>query len=50
MFSFISYRTIQTALGKETGLGKTFLPVFLIVTFGVVIIFFFIANTTRDQT
>jgi len=50
MFSFISYRTIQTALGKEAGLGKIFLPVFLVVTFGIVIIFFFKANTTKDQT
>ncbi len=50
MFSFISYRTIQTALGKEAGLGRIFLPVFLILTFGVVIIYLFKANTTSDQS
>jgi uncharacterized membrane protein len=39
MFSFISYRTIQTALGKVTGLGKIFLPVFLLIIAGVIVIY-----------
>jgi uncharacterized membrane protein len=50
MFSFISYRTIQTALGNEAGLGKIFLPVFLVLTFGIVIIYFYKANNTSTQT
>ena len=40
MFTIISYQTIQTATGKSGGLGRVFLPVFLIATFGVVIIYF----------
>jgi uncharacterized membrane protein len=39
IFSFISYGTIKTALGNTTGLGKAFLPVFLLLTFSVIIIF-----------
>ena len=32
-FSFISFQTIKTATGGATGLGKAFLPVFLLLTF-----------------
>lgn len=39
LFSFISYKTIQTGMGNSSGLGKAFLPVFLGMTFGVVIIY-----------
>lgn len=39
MFTFISYQTIRAAAGKTGGLGKVFLPVFLIITFGVVIVY-----------
>jgi uncharacterized membrane protein len=39
IFSFISYQTIKTALGKTTGLGKAFLPIFLLITSGVIIIY-----------
>jgi uncharacterized membrane protein len=40
IFSFITFRTIQTALGEGIGLGKAFLPVFLLVVFGTIIIYF----------
>jgi uncharacterized membrane protein len=40
IFSFISYKTIKTALGNSAGLGKAFLPVFLLLTFGIIIIYF----------
>ena len=39
MFSYISYQTINTATGGAAGLGKVFLPVFLLITFGVIIIY-----------
>lgn len=39
IFSFLSYKTITTATGETAGLGKAFLPVFLILTFGIVIIY-----------
>lgn len=39
IFTFISYRTIKTALGNTAGLGKAFLPIFLLITFSVIIIF-----------
>ncbi|MGD0581891.1 MAG: DUF1648 domain-containing protein [Bacteroidales bacterium] len=50
MFSFISYRTIQTAMGNEAGLGKVFLPVFLLLTFGIIIIYLVQANKNRNQS
>jgi uncharacterized membrane protein len=37
IFSFLSYQTIKTALGHTAGLGKAFLPIFLLVTLGVII-------------
>jgi len=40
MFTFICYQTVGIATGKTIGLGKLFLPVFLIATFGVVIFYF----------
>jgi uncharacterized membrane protein len=39
LFSFISFQTIKTATGGSSGLGKAFLPVFLLITFGVIIIY-----------
>jgi uncharacterized membrane protein len=39
IFSFISYKTIDTGLGKTVGLGKAFLPVFLLVTFGTIAVY-----------
>ena len=39
LFSFLSYQTIKTALGITGGLGKVFLPVSLLITFGVIIIY-----------
>lgn len=39
MFAFISFQTLRAAAGKTGGLGKVFLPVFLIVTFGIVIVY-----------
>lgn len=50
MFSFISYKTIQTITGGAAGLGKVFLPVFLILTFGVVIIYLVQSNNNRAQS
>ena len=40
IFSFITYQTIKTATGAASGLGKAFLPVFLLLTFGVIIVYF----------
>jgi hypothetical protein len=50
MFAFINYKTKQTATGGAAGLGKVFLPVFLILTFGVVIIYLVRSNNNRDQS
>lgn len=34
LFAYITYSTIQVALGNQSGLGTWFLPVFLILTLG----------------
>lgn len=39
IFSFISFQTMKTATGGASGLGKAFLPVFLLITFGLIIIY-----------
>lgn len=48
MFSFICYQTIQAAKGGVAGLGKSFLPIFLILTFGVVI-FYLVQSLNRQH-
>lgn len=39
IFSFITWQTIKTAKGNTSGLGKVFLPVFLLFIFGIVLIY-----------
>ena len=39
LFSFISFQTIKTATGGAAGLGKAFLPVFLLLTFAPIVIY-----------
>lgn len=48
MFSFICYQTIKTAMGSSVGLGNVFLPVFLLITFGVIIMYFVQAMNNRQ--
>lgn len=48
MFAFICYQTIRTAMGITTGLGKVFLPVFLLLTFGVVVLYFVQSMNNRQ--
>jgi uncharacterized membrane protein len=47
VFTFLSFKTIETATGKAQGLGKAFLPVFLLITFGVVI--FYIVKSVNSR-
>lgn len=35
VFSYLSWRSIQVALGKASGLGIGFLPIFLVIIFGI---------------
>jgi uncharacterized membrane protein len=49
LFSFISYQTIKTALGTSSGLGKAFLPIFLSVTFGSIIVYFVVSLNNRHS-
>lgn len=47
LFTYIEWQIIQVALGKSTGLGIAFLPIFLIVIFGTVGIYFWQAYQAR---
>lgn len=38
-FLYTSYGTIQNALGHQVGLGKAFMPFFLIALFGTIVVF-----------
>jgi uncharacterized membrane protein len=49
-FSFLIFKTIQTATARSTGLGKTFLPVFLLITFGIIIIYIVKSLNSRDSS
>jgi uncharacterized membrane protein len=50
LFSFISWMSVRTATGNGAGLGKMFLPVFIILTFGVVIIYLVQALNNRHHS
>jgi uncharacterized membrane protein len=47
LFLYISYQTVNTALGLATGLGKAFLPLFLIIITGLIIFYFVAARNNR---
>jgi uncharacterized membrane protein len=48
LFLYICYKTINTAMGLSAGLGKAFLPVFLILITGSIIIYFAVARNHRQ--
>lgn len=50
LFSFISWMSIRTAVGNASGIGKMFLPVFLFITFGVMIIYFKLAQDNKHHS
>jgi hypothetical protein len=47
LFAYITWRTIQTAMGDAGGLGRAFLPVLLAVLFGTLGIYFYLARRIR---
>jgi len=49
IFSFISWMSIRTAIGAASGLGKMFLPLFLFLTSGVILIYFKQAYDNRHH-
>jgi len=50
LFSFISFQTIKTATGGAAGLGKAFLPVFLLLTFAPIIIYLIQSLNNRQNS
>jgi len=47
LFAYLQQQTIQIALGKAEGLGVAFLPIFLILVFGTIGIYFVKAYQAR---
>jgi uncharacterized membrane protein len=47
IFSFLGYKIVVIAAGKGSGLGKSFLPVFLLLTFGIIV--FYIVRSLNSQ-
>ena len=41
VFCYITYATIQTALGKQSGLGSYFTPIFMVLIFGTIGIYLY---------
>jgi uncharacterized membrane protein len=50
LFSFISWMSVRTAAGNAEGLGKIFLPVFLFLISGIIIIYFMQAQYNKNQS
>jgi uncharacterized membrane protein len=48
IFSYLSFQTINTASGATSGLDKSFLPISLLITFGVIIIYIVRSLNNRD--
>ena len=47
LFAFINFKTIKMATGGTAGLGKAFLPIFLLLTFGIII--FYIVQSLNNR-
>lgn len=47
VFAYIQLMTILVALGKARGLGSLFLPVFLVIIFGTIGVYFYKARRDR---
>ena len=47
VFVYITYSTIQTALGNQDGLGVWFTPLFMIMMFGTTM--FFLYKSMREK-
>ncbi|MGE5544316.1 MAG: DUF1648 domain-containing protein [Bacillota bacterium] len=50
MFTFMVWQTIQTALGQSKGMGSWFLPVFIFLTFGPVVVYLIASLRARDAS
>ena len=50
LFTYITYSTIQVAMGNQSGLGKWFLPVFMISTLGTTAYFLYKSMKKDPQT
>ena len=50
IFSYITYSTIETALGNQNGLGTWFTPVFIILMFGLTGYFLYQSMSKKSQT
>ncbi len=48
MFSYITYSTIQTALGKQSGLGNYLIMIFVVLIFGTIV--YFMTSMIRDKS
>jgi uncharacterized membrane protein len=47
LFAYIQWVTIEVALGKTTGLSNLFLPIFMIVMLGTIVVYFYKAREKR---
>jgi uncharacterized membrane protein len=50
IFCFICFQTIKTATGEAAGLGKIFLPVSLLITFGIIAVFIAVSLNNREHS
>ncbi|MGB5402651.1 MAG: DUF1648 domain-containing protein [Robiginitalea sp.] len=50
LFAYITYSTIQVALGNQSGLGTWFLPIFMISTLGTTAYFLYRSMKKDPQT
>lgn len=47
LFAYIQWITIEVALGKATGLSNLFLPIFMVVLLGTIVVYFYKARKKR---
>lgn len=50
VFAYITYATVQVALGNQSGLGTWFLPLFMISTLGITAYFLYMLMKKDAQT
>lgn len=47
LFAYLQWATIEIALGKATGLSNLFLPIFMVVMAGTIVVYFYKARKKR---
>jgi uncharacterized membrane protein len=50
LFVYLNYKSLETAMHKASGLGKAFMPAFLLIVFGAIIFYIVLALNNKQNS